>query len=67
MQTTLTGGQNMANADGIPSPNWSTYNMPPRTLDTPRATESGVVGKLDSGTPVAALLRLKPPANWLTS
>ena len=63
MQTTLTGEQNMANVEGVPSPNWSTYDLPTRTLDEARTPESSAAGKLNSGTSEAASTRMKPPAD----
>ena len=62
MQTTLAGAQNMANVDSASSPNWSTYNTPPSTLDVDRTTESVAGGK--SSSLVAAPARVKPPAHW---
>ena len=56
----------MANVEGVPSPNWHTYSVPPRTLDATRTAESGSGGKLDNGTPAAARARVKPPANRQT-
>ena len=49
MQSTLTGGHKMPNLQDGPSPNWSTYSMPSRSLDIARTTESTTVGKLNGG------------------
>ena len=43
----------MANVQDVPSPNWTTYDMPSRSLNSPRMTESGAVGKLNGGSPVS--------------
>lgn len=63
MQTRSSGEQNMANDEGIRSPNWNTYNGTPGTLETARATDSGSVGKLDGSAPLAAPARMKWLAN----
>ena len=63
MQTTMNGGQSVANVEGVPSPNWSTYDLPPRTLDETRTPESSAGGKLNSGISEAAAARMKPPAD----
>lgn len=63
MQTTLNDEQNMANVEGVRTPNWNTCNVPPRTLDAAHPAESGFGGKLDSGNSLAAPARMKPPAD----
>ena len=56
MQSTLTGGHNMPNLQDVPSPNWTTYSMPSRSLDSPRTTESSTGGKLNAGAPASCNL-----------
>ena len=53
----------MTNVEGVPSPNWSTYDLPPRTLDNARTPESSAAGKLNIGTSEAAPTRMKPHAD----
>ena len=63
MQTKLNGEKSMAPLDDIRSPNWRSYNLPPRALDAARSTESGSGGKLNCGIYAAAPARMETPAN----
>ena len=53
----------MINVDGVSNGNWDSCNVPPRTLDAARTTESGSGGKLDRGIHAAAPARMKPLAD----
>lgn len=65
MQTTMNDEQNtsMADVEGLRTPTWNTSSMPPRTLDAARTPESGSGGKFKTRIPLAALARMKPPAD----
>ena len=63
MQATSSGGQKMANAEVVRSPNWSTYNMPARNSEAACTIEPGSGGMHESGRPIAAPARIRSPAN----
>ena len=46
----------MPNLQDVPSPNWSTYSMPSRSLDSARTAESSTGGKLNRGAPASCNL-----------
>ena len=63
MQTKSNGEKSMAQLDDARSPNWKSYDLPPRALDAARSTESASGGKLNCGIYAAAPARMKPLAN----